>query len=521
MKLLSHFTIVLFLLLFAFAIDTNAQQKQKFSVASFELDQFDLTAKNDKYKKVDSNGSLYAIIKVTSNNPDDDLSAYNFDFNYLNHHIEKHDDELWVYVQRNAKYVTISRQGFVSIGKYDLKTTIEEGRTYTMQLSTAPVKILTQMVLFSVQPADCKAMVTVKAVSDDAVEDVVGITDETGATAKSLTYNTYTYKVVAEGFFPSEGRFTLQDMTKTHEERVILRPRFASITLKVNSDADIYVNGELKGREYWTGRLNSGNYQVECRQAGHRSSSMAINVKENENKSYDLPLPTPITGILSITSQPLGAEINIDGKPMGKTPQQIPQVLIGNHKIEIVKSGYENANESFEIKEDQTTNLKIVLKKTSKVKEQTVHEEKVSVTPVQNTQRDFNKSFKYTYKGVTFKCKAKKGEVTITGFDVDAKEVTIPANVEYGNHYYPVKEIDTFINGNNYSAMRLVIEEGVETIANYAFVEFRKLVNVTLPNTIKEVGRNAFRDSQGLKFDVPPHIYEGTLRAGRAIKTSK
>ena len=50
--------LALVLLLFAGTATTNAQQKLKFTVASFELDQFDLTAKNEAYKKVDGNGSL-------------------------------------------------------------------------------------------------------------------------------------------------------------------------------------------------------------------------------------------------------------------------------------------------------------------------------------------------------------------------------------------------------------------------------------------------------------------------------
>lgn len=129
-----------------------AQQKLKFSVVSFELDQFDLTAKNEQYKKVDGNGSLYAIIKVTSTNPDDDLKAYNFNFGNMNSLVEQHDGELWVYVQRNAKMVTISRQGYTTINKYDLQTTIEEGRTYTMQLSSQGKVVKMQMVLFNVKP---------------------------------------------------------------------------------------------------------------------------------------------------------------------------------------------------------------------------------------------------------------------------------------------------------------------------------------------------------------------------------
>jgi len=132
--------------------------------------------------------------------------------------------------------------------------------------------------------------------------------------------------------------------------------------------------------------------------------------------------------------------------------------------------------------------------------------------------RPLNKSFKVNYEGVTFKCKAKKGYITITGFDTNAGSVTIPSRVEFEGIYYPVREIDTFINGNNYSATRLVIEDGVEIIDNYAFIEFRKLMDVTIPNSIKEIGKNAFRDNSGMKFNTPSNISEYDLRAGRTIK---
>lgn len=132
--------------------------------------------------------------------------------------------------------------------------------------------------------------------------------------------------------------------------------------------------------------------------------------------------------------------------------------------------------------------------------------------------RPLNKSFKINYGGVTFKCKAKKGFVTITGFDTNAGSVTIPGKVEFEGEYYPVREIDTFINGNNYAAASLVIEEGVESIANFAFVEFRKLVDVTIPSTIKEIGKNAFRDNSGMRFNAPSNISLYDLRGGRSIR---
>ena len=157
----------------------------------------------------------------------------------------------------------------------------------------------------------------------------------------------------------------------------------------------------------------------------------------------------------------------------------------------------------------------------SSVREEQIEELDETVypsAPIITPPNALNKSFKYEYEGVTFKCKAKKGYVTITGFDFYAENVVIPGKVEYEGDFYPVKEIDTFINGNNYGARKLVIQEGVMYVANYAFVEFRKLVDVTIPNSIREIGKNAFRDNKGLRFSLPDEINGDELRKGRHIK---
>ena len=133
-------TNILLLLLLTLSITAAAQGNRKFSVTKFALDQFDMTAQNEQYKKIDGNGSLYAIIKVSSNSDDNNFMEYRFNFGYMNHEVVQTKGRLWVYVQRNAKYVTISRKGFATVERYDLGTTIEAGRTYVMQLSAAPIE---------------------------------------------------------------------------------------------------------------------------------------------------------------------------------------------------------------------------------------------------------------------------------------------------------------------------------------------------------------------------------------------
>ena len=131
---------------------------------------------------------------------------------------------------------------------------------------------------------------------------------------------------------------------------------------------------------------------------------------------------------------------------------------------------------------------------------------------------DLNKSFKSQYQGVTFNCRAKNGYVTVTGFETGAISVTIPAQVSYEGKHYPVTTIDTNINGNNYSAERLVISDGIQTIVKYSFAEFRKLKEVVVPNSIKEIGKKAFRNNKQTKFILPGFIRESQIRNGVTIK---
>ncbi len=386
----------LMFLLIAGMMTATAQQKLKFSVESFELDQFDLTARNEAYKKMDSNGDLYAIIKVTSSNPDDNLRAYHFNFGNMNSLIDVHDGELWVYVQRNAKMVTISREGYTTVSRYDLQTTIEEGRTYTMRLTSQDPVVYMQMVQFKVSPPTSKAIITVKNSVADAPKDMLGNVDEEGILAKNLRYGTYTYEVMAENYYPSEGRFTLNDRNTTHQETISLRPRFSMVTLSVPSDAEIYVNGERKGVGSWQGPLNAGVYQVECRQQNHRSTQQTISVEENKPQSFTLQAPTPITGILSIISHPSNASISIDGKDYGTTPRNINDLLVGSHQIKLSKAGYTDQTQAVTVKEGEMSEVSITLKN-------------VPVAPVTPIATD-EKTFTVTGHGktVTFKMKLVK-----------------------------------------------------------------------------------------------------------------
>lgn len=333
-----------------------AQQKQKFTIESFERDLLDLSARDPHYEKRDGSGARYAIIKVRATNPEDDLSAYNFNFGMLDHKVEERDGVLWVYVQCNAKRVNVTREGYFPIHDYDLQTTIEEGANYKMTISTEARRVYSQMVRFNVTPADANAVVTMYGTKQDSLKVYLEIDARTGSVAKAFEYGTYHYEVIASDYYTSRGSFTLGNKDLTHEETINLRANFANITLIGQNRDSICINGEFKGILNWTGKLASGDYTIECRAKNHTTASKTISVQVGNDQTITLPAAVPITGTLSITSVPLEADISIDGESYGQTPKNV-EIVIGNHLVTVSKQGYEPASQTVWVNENEMSEL--------------------------------------------------------------------------------------------------------------------------------------------------------------------
>ena len=347
------------------ALPCFAQQKAKFHIVSFAENPHDTSPQI--YEKLDSDGHPYAIIKVKSNNPDDELRAYNFSFGLIPHIVEVKDGELWVYVGRNAKHVSINREGYQSIQRYDLGLTIQPGRAYDMRLSVEAPNVFRQMLEFNVQPASAKATIMIKSQKQGAQMENFGTTSELGSVARNIELGVYTYTVVADKYHNSEGRMVLDKRNGHHVEKVTLRPNFSHITFKAAPGADIYINDEKVGTGTWNGDLKAGVYSVECRKPKHKSVIEMIKIEENNDRVIELRSPVPQTGVLAVTSNPLGANIKVDGKDYGVTPKNIVDLLIGSHKVEISKKNYKSVVTTVEIREDETTECDTKLNKIANV----------------------------------------------------------------------------------------------------------------------------------------------------------
>ena len=208
-----------------------------------------------------------------------------------------------------------------------------------------------QYVVFSVTPEN--AVVIVDNQHHTLTEGMVMLVRPRG---------TYNYTITAAGYHSQSGTFTVAG--EKVEKFITLKADAANVTLTVADGAEIWVNGVQKGTSRWSGMLSSGTYIFEARKAGHKSAKLSKTITSaSANQSYALPAPTPIVGKLTISSTPLMADVTLDGKPVGRTPIDIPNLLVGNHTLKISKAGYADNTQTITISEGKTTMVNPTLTK--------------------------------------------------------------------------------------------------------------------------------------------------------------
>ncbi|MBQ7311324.1 MAG: SEL1-like repeat protein [Alistipes sp.] len=208
-----------------------------------------------------------------------------------------------------------------------------------------------QFVVFTVEPQSAVVII-----------DNQHYTLSDGAMSIVLDGGSYNYTVTAAGYHPQSGTFTVAGSKVVKDIR--LKADAATVTLTAPDNAEIWVNGAMKGRSSWSGTLNSGTYIFEARKAGHKSATLSKHITSSESvQSYTLPAPTPIFGWLVVLGTPINADVTLDGKAVGQLPLKLDNILVGEHTVVVSKSGYESYTQSVTIAEGKTATINTTLKK--------------------------------------------------------------------------------------------------------------------------------------------------------------
>ncbi|MCQ1537702.1 PEGA domain-containing protein [Methanocalculus taiwanensis] len=100
-------------------------------------------------------------------------------------------------------------------------------------------------------------------------------------------------------------------------------------------------------------------HRVQVEYPGYESWSGIYSASSGQTTTISASLIpiTPTTGVMSICSQPPGADVYVDGSYHGHTPMNVGSLSPGTHTLELRLAGYQPYTESIGIAASQTTTL--------------------------------------------------------------------------------------------------------------------------------------------------------------------
>ena len=320
---------------------------QKLSVESFVLAPTDITAQTEGRK--DLNGDACALVKISFVGDVADVEG-----NVIKP-LVKRNNETWAFMTQESRQMKVVTKDYlplmVTFGDYGIEK-LQSNRTYVLTLTKPsgaqePVDAGGNFYAISVQPKDAKV----------TIDGVLQASSSDGEYSAMLAYGSHTYKVEAGGYISKSGSFTIGkgDMTPIS---VSLVSALATLSVSCPTPAvSLYVDKKSVGSLPWNGSLKEGMHLLEVRKDGYRSQQKTIQLAQQQKLDVAFDALSAIQGNLSVNFKPFGSDVYVDGVKVGQSPRVFNGVLVGNHNVEISKSGYVSSRQTVTISEGQTAGI--------------------------------------------------------------------------------------------------------------------------------------------------------------------
>ena len=317
---------------------------QTLSVASFKPLTNDLTANIAGSQEKDQNGDIAALIKVVTSQ-----TGFSFEGGMAGIVKTRQEvGEIWVYVPHGIKKFTIKHPQLGMVRDYYFPCAIEAARTYELVLTSGEIQttikqdIGVSYLAMTVSPKNAIVYIDGELMQNDG----------SGEFLKALSYGEHQYRAEASGCIPEAG--IIQIGKEKTQLDVTLKSALASLTIaSATHNTQIFINEQPMGLDNWTGELSAGTYIVEGRKDSHRSQKLSVTLAKQEKKQITIPALAPLHGTLNVSYKPLGAEVWIDDHRLGSSPNIFKDVLIGKHKLTIMKNGYATFSDSITLAEGE------------------------------------------------------------------------------------------------------------------------------------------------------------------------
>lgn len=322
---------------------------QQISVKSFKLLENDLTANTNGTTEYDQNEDKAALIKVVTTQ-----TGFSFDCGSLGIvKTEQKPSEIWVYVPRGVRRITISHPSLGVLRDYEFPVPIEGARTYEMALSTDKVETIVkhdadiQYLTINVRPIT--AIVKIDGTEVPVVDSVV---------TKLVTYGQHTYSVTDPYYKDEQGIINMGKEKQTIN--VFLTPNYGKLQISSTPEngAQVFMDDGLTSigtTPLTTNKIIRGSHSFRLKLSQYETKDTVIEVA-GDGKTRDLQIPmNPTFGVVHITA-PSGCSIFVNNQNKGLNSYN-GRLTEGIYEIEARKESHRPYLTSIEIHKGETKNV--------------------------------------------------------------------------------------------------------------------------------------------------------------------
>ena len=320
---------------------------QSISVSSFKLLDSDLTANTAGTMEQDQNGEVAALIKVVTTQ-----IGFTFDGGAMGVVKTKQTPgEIWVYVPRGSKKITIKHPQLGVLRDYFFPIPIDAARTYEMMLVSGSVQTI-------VQQTSNNQYLVIKVTPSDAVVELNNeiLPTSDGVAQKFVKLGTYEYRIQAQDYHTTAGKVTVDNPNNKKILEINLKPAFGWIEItshKEYNDAQVFIDNKLVGTiPLKSKNFSSGEHSIKIVKPLYNPFSQTVIVKDNET-TLVTPNLSPNFSEVTVTVDN-NAEIYINDEKKG-SGSWTGKLASGSYLIEAKKEGYRNTAQTFEISSNKRT----------------------------------------------------------------------------------------------------------------------------------------------------------------------
>ena len=182
-------------------------------------------------------------------------------------------------------------------------------------------------------------------------------------TTKAFASGVYKIQAFKQMYKPVMVEAVVED-GKTTQVDISLVSNYGNVLIVLaDGDAMLYVDDKYISQGTWQGSLTAGEHIIEARKDNYYTFSKKLNVIEGQTGKVSIPPLQYKSGKLNVNSNPIGADIKIDGKDYGRTPKVVQNIITGTHSISISKAGYATYTANVEVEEDKMAEVSCTLVK--------------------------------------------------------------------------------------------------------------------------------------------------------------